>query len=294
MPFEALSDSLSAKGMLTHRRAFVLLAQATGWDAQAKAGCYHFDQAPSAYRLLRRLRAGEQTAVRVTIPPGSHPAAVARTAARHMLFKKEDFRAALADEALAASLETDTLRLFGHMLPDTYHFFCTASAEAVVARIKREMDAFLDTLRTSHGLSRDDVLTLAGIVEWETNVIEEKADVAGVYLNRLQRGWPLQADPTIQFALLELEGRKRRLRYKDYRLQHPYNTYLYRGLPPGPITNPNRTSLLAATRPERHDYMFFVASPEGGHAFNVTLKGHNRDAARLRKHLRQQRAKTAN
>ena len=289
----AVADLLAAEGLLAQRLAFVLSAKATGWDDQIKAGCYKFDQGTSAYRVLRRLRAGEQTAVRVTIPSGSRPKYAARRAARHMLFADEDFMAALADSTLATDLGTDTRHLFSYMLPDTYHFYCTTHARDVVRRIKREMDAFfadsLAALGALHDLDRDEVISLAGIVEWETNVDKEKARVAGVYLNRLQRHWPLQADPTVQYALIELEGSKRRLLYADYRLQHPYNTYLYWGFPPGPITNPGRASLLAAANPELHTYMFFVARPEGGHAFNVTLRGHNSDVARLRAYLRQRR-----
>lgn len=293
----AVADSLTAAGLLRYQPAFTLPAKATGWGDQIKAGCYEFEEGPSAWRLLRRLRAGEQTAVRVAIPAGSRSSVTSRRAARNMFFDAQDFALALTDTALARSLETDTLHLGGYMLPDTYHFYCTADARDVVARIKQEMDAFFaGSLRDSaaqHGLDKDAVISLAGIVEWETRVDEEKARVAGVYLNRLRKGWPLQADPTIQYALIELEGGKRRLFYADYRLQHPYNTYLYRGLPPGPITNPGRASLIAAASPEEHAYMFFVAKPEGGHAFNVTLQGHNRDAARLRAWLRQRRARQA-
>ncbi len=286
----AVADSLHAQDLLRPRLAFTLPAKATGWGSQIKAGCYEFEERAPAYRILHRLRAGEQTTVRMTIPAGSRPEFVARSAARHMFFQPEDFLEALKDSMLATSLGLDTRRLFSYMLPDTYHFYCTADARSVVSRIKQEMDALfasgLGKLGAQHGLDKDEVISLAGIVEWETRVDEEKARVAGVYLNRLRKRWPLQADPTIQYALIELEGGKRRLYYTDYKLRHPYNTYLYRGFPPGPITNPGYASLKAAADPESHSYMFFVASPEGGHAFNVTLRGHNRDAARLRVYLR--------
>ncbi len=296
---DAVTDSLMAQEMLIWRWAFLPLARATGWGTQIKPGCYEFSHAATPYQLLRRLRAGEQTVVPVRIPSGSHPNAVARVASRNMVFDDSDFLAALNDSTLAADLGTKPRHLFGHMLPDTYHFYCNESAVRVVTYIKRYMDRFLedhlDTLATKRGLHLDqeDVITLASIVEWETSVDREKAAVAGVYLNRLERGWPLQADPTVQYGLMKVEGAKRRLFYSDYRLKHPFNTYLFRGLPPGPITNPGRQSLEAAADPEHHDYMFFVASPEGGHAFNATLSGHNRDAARLRSYLRRRRANTS-
>ena len=139
------------------------------------------------------------------------------------------------------------------------------------------------------GLSVEEVLSLAAIVEWETSVEEEKARVAGVYINRLKKNWPLQADPTVQYAILEDEGQKRRLFNRDYKIDHPYNTYLFNGLPPGPVTNPSPLSIRAVVEAEEHDYMFFVARPGGGHAFNATLAGHNRDAARFHRYMRQQR-----
>jgi len=294
---ETVADSLETRQLLRARWAFISLGKATGWGSQIKAGCYRFDKGASTVAILRRLRAGEQTPVNVSIPAGSRPAFVARRAARHMFFSEQEFAKALMDSALAETLRTDTLNLFSFMLPDTYHFYCTSDAPSVISRIKRTVDElFADGLAAqaaTHGLNPEEVISLAGIVEWETRVDEEKARIAGVYLNRLQKRWPLQADPTIQYALIEIEGGKRRLLFSDYKLQHPYNTYLYRGFPPGPITNPGRTSLAAAANPEQHDYMFFVAKPEGGHAFNVTLREHNRDAARLRRYLRQRRARAA-
>jgi len=292
---EAVADSLEMRQLLRARWAFVSLGKVTGWGNQIKAGCYRFDAGASTVAVLRRLRSGEQTPVNVSIPAGSRPEFVARRAARHMFFSENDFADALVDSALAETLGTDTRHLFSYMLPDTYHFYCTSDASVVISRIKRTVDAlFADGLAAraaTHDLDKDEVISLAGIVEWETRVDEEKARVAGVYLNRLQKKWPLQADPTIQYALIEIEGGKRRLLFSDYKLRHPYNTYLYRGFPPGPITNPGRTSLAAAANPEQHNYMFFVAKPEGGHAFNVTLRDHNRDAARLRRYLRQRRAR---
>ena len=294
---DGVADSLIAQGLLENRQAFVLPARVSGWGEQIKAGCYQFEQASSVYRTLKRLRAGEQTAVRVRIPSGSRPHFVARSAARHMFFDEGTFLAALTDSTLASSLNTDTLHLFSYMLPNTYRFYCTTTAEAVITRIKGITDELfadrLQALGASNGLSQDEVINLAAIVEWETRVDEEKARVAGVYLNRLKKRWPLQADPTIQYALIELEGGKRRLLFVDYRLEHPYNTYLFQGFPPGPITNPGRASLEAAANPEAHEYMFFVANPQGTHTFSVTLREHNRAAARLRAYLRQQRARQA-
>ena len=291
--FDAVTDSLITRGILRVRWPFEILARVAGWEDQIKAGHYTFNAGQSNKRILGKLRAGLQTPVKVRIPAGSRPDRIARIAARNMVFTPDDFLTALKDPELAKELNTDTLHLFSYMLPDTYHEYWLTDARTVVKRIKREFDIFykrnLAEYAARKNLEADEVTSLAAIVEWETNVDHEKGKIAGVYLNRLQKLWPLQADPTVQFALIELEGGKRRLFIRDYRIKHPYNTYQFRGLPPGPVTNPSKSSLEATARAEDHDFMFFVAKPSGGHAFNSTLSGHNRDAAKLHRFLRERR-----
>ena len=287
------ADSLIRQDILRRRWPFELLAQATGWGDQIKAGYYTFSADESNKSILDKLRFGLQSPVSVRIPAGSRPDRIASVAARNMAFSADQFLAALKDPELAASLGTDTLHLFTFMLPDTYHEFWLSDAKSVVRRIKREFDRYFEDELSDNaaelGLTVQEVVSLAAIVEWETNMNEEKSLIAGVYLNRLRRQWPLQADPTVQYALIQIEGGKRRLFFRDYRIRHPYNTYRYRGLPPGPVTNPSRTSLESTVQAADHNFMFFVAKPGGGHAFNTTLQGHNRDAAVLRRHLRERR-----
>lgn len=289
----ATADSLVSRDILELRWSFLAVARATGWGDQIKAGYYTFSGDESNKAILDKLRFGQQSPVRVMIPSGSYPERIARIAARNMAFSAEEFLAALKNPELADALGTDTLHLFTYMLPDTYLEYWLTDAESVVRRVKREFDQYftrhLSEPAAELDLEVQEVVSLAAIVEWETNVNEEKSLIAGVYLNRLRQRWPLQADPTVQFALMEIEGGKRRLFFRDYRIDHPYNTYRFRGLPPGPITNPSRSSLESTVQASEHDYMFFVAKPGGGHTFNATLSGHNRDAAVLRRHLRQRR-----
>ncbi len=290
-------DSLQSSGILSSRWSFRYLARLTGWGSQIKAGRYEFASGVSNREMLATLRAGLQVQVRVTIPSGSRPEKIAESAARNMAFDAQEFHAALYNEELARELGTDTLHLFAYMLPDTYFFYWLTEPEDVIRRMKAIADNVITdaTPGVGNGVleSHDELVNLAAIVEWETRVVEEKARVAGVYINRLKRNWPLQADPTVQLAVLESEGSRRRLRYRDYAVDHPYNTYLFTGLPPGPITNPSASSLRAAAAPEEHSYFFFVASPEGGHSFNATLGGHNRDAAVFRRYLRERQRQAA-
>ncbi len=289
--FETIMDSLQSRGILGARWSFQYFARLTGWGSQIKAGHYEFASGVSNRNLMATLRAGLQVQVHVTIPPGANPELIATSAARNMAFEPEELLAALKSDSLARELGTDTAHLFAYMLPDTYYFYWTNEPEAVIRRIKEDADRILASAESSGGViqSKDDVLVMASIVEWETNVVEEKARVAGVYMNRLRRNWPMQADPTVQVAVIDREGSKRRLQYRDYEIKHPYNTYLFTGLPPGPITNPSTSSIRASLSPEEHDYMYFVAKPEGGHAFNTSLVEHNRDAQDLRRHLRERR-----
>lgn len=294
---ETVADSLDARGILASRTTFTWLARVTRWGNQIKAGHYNIAGGASNYDILQKLRRGLQDPVKLTIPPGTRPEVIAAVAGRDMNFEAADFLAALRDPALAERLGTDTTRLFGYMLPETYHFYWLTSAEDVIARVKQEFDRYFErelaARADSLNLTRDDVIALAGIVEWETSLAEEKPRVAGVYVNRLRRGMKLDADPTVQYAVMEREGQKRRLLYEDYRIDHPYNTYQRAGLPPGPITNPPKSSLKAAVFPEAHDYLYFVARGDGGHVFSRNLAEHNRAAAQYHALMRQRRAEQA-
>ncbi|MDX1741923.1 MAG: endolytic transglycosylase MltG, partial [Rhodothermales bacterium] len=226
--------------------------------------------------------------------PGSRPEVVAAVLARDMAFDADSFLAALSDTTLAHSLSTDTTHLFGFMMPETYFFYWQTPPEEVIRTVKREFHRRYERLAAAATLQLDlpveDVVNLASVVEWESGITEERPRIAGVYLNRLRNRWRLQADPTVQYAILAAEGSKRRLFFKDYRIQHPYNTYLFGGLPPGPITNPSPSAIEAVLRPEEHRYFYFVATGDGGHIFSRTLAEHERNARSYRQLMQQRRA----
>lgn len=291
--FEAVVDSLEARDMLRSPRTFRWIGTLTGWRDQIKAGHYTFASGVSNHELLDRIRKGLETPIRVLIPPGTRPEIVAETAARGMAFDADDFRSALRDSSLAAEVGTDTTHLFGYMLPDTYHAYWLTPAEDVVRRVKREFDAYYDRALArgadTLSISQEEVITLASIIQWETGRLDEKSRIAGVYLNRMERGMPLQADPTVQYAVLQEEGERRRLLFDDYEIDHPYNTYHFRGLPPGPLTNPSRHALEATVTPEEHEYLYFVATGDGGHTFSRTFQEHVRAANEYRELMRERR-----
>ncbi len=296
-PFEAVLDSLDSNGILERRGTLSLMANLTGWKEQVKPGHYEIESGASNYDMLDKIRKGLQSQVRLTIPPGSRREVVAEAVSKQMYFEKDEFLEALSDQALANELDTDTLHLFGYMLPETYFVYWLSDAPSVVSKIKKEFDSkFTERMKAgadSLGLTVDEVLRVASIVEWETNHVPEKPTIAGVYLNRLERRWRLDADPTVQYALLELEGQRRRLLFADYKIEHPYNTYRFRGLPPGPVTNPSFSSVEAVVKPEKHNYMFFVAVGNGSHTFTRTLREHVNASRAFHKLMREKRRQRA-
>jgi UPF0755 protein len=276
-------DSLQAERILVSPSTFRLVAELTGWGGQIKPGHYRVESYTSNYRLLDKLRRGLQAPIRVTIPPGSRPATVAKVVGKRLKLTADAFHDALRDTSLARELGTTPSRLFGYMLPETYEFYWQSPAPTVVRRIKQSFDRFFERRLApgadSLGLTKREVVTLASIIEWEALQDQEKPRIAGVYLNRLERGWRLQADPTIQYVLIQTRGeRTGRVLYRDLEIDHPYNTYRIDGLPPGPITNPSPSSLRAAVNPEQHEYFYFAADGTGGHTFSRTLREHNRAA----------------
>jgi UPF0755 protein len=174
--------------------------------------------------------------------------------------------------------------LEGYLLPDTRDFRYDATEAQVLERLVAEMLAVftpeyrrrLDVIN----FSLHQLLTMASLVEGETRVAEERARVAGVYYNRLRRGMLLQADPTIQYIIPDAP---RRLLYSDLAINSPYNTYMYRGLPPGPVNNPGREAIHAALHPEEHGYYYFVADGSGGHRFSRNYDEHLKAVAAYRK-----------
>ncbi len=302
---EAIEDSLMSAGILAKRWTFDAVAKGTGWGDQIKSGHYAFSAGQSNIDILGKLRRGEESPVRLTIRPGTRKDFVARSVGAIMAFSEEDFLSTLADPEFTASIGTDTTHVFSYLLPDTYFFYWESSPETVITEIKQTFDRFYDESRaaaevaapsgTSPGLrlSKEDVTNVAAIVQWEALLDEEKPRIAGVYLNRLRDGWPLQADPTVQYALIQTEGSKRRLFNRDYKIRHPYNTYLSRGLPPGPVTNPDRASIEGVLASESHPYYFFVARGDGGHIFSRTLGEHRRNAQAYYRVMREKRAAAA-
>jgi UPF0755 protein len=184
-------------------------------------------------------------------------------------------------------------------IPNKYQFFWNTSAEDFRQRMKTEYDRFWNSERLQQakeiGLTPHEVTVVASIVQKETAKIDERQKVAGVYMNRIQKGWKLEADPTVIYALKDqlqdFDTIIKRVLYKDLKIDSPYNTYMYRHLPPGPITMPDISSIDAVLDYEDHDYFYFVADVQnfGYHKFAKTLAQHNRNKSEYVRWINQQR-----
>ncbi len=278
--YAALTDSLMPS--LRHRAAFRLYAKRLNLENTFKPGHYALQSGMSVIEVVRMLKLGLQTPVRVTINHVRTPAQLAGKLARQLDADSAALLRALTDKEVAAGVGFDSLTLFSMFIPDTYEFYWTVSPENFVQRMRREYDRFWtperDSLRKRSELSRLEVMTLASIVYEETRKTDEMPRIAGVYVNRLRKGIPLQADPTVKYAMQDFA--LRRILYRHLKYPSPYNTYINKGLPPSPICMPGIPAIDAVLRFEKHDYLFFCARPtfDGYHNFARTLREHNANA----------------
>jgi UPF0755 protein len=281
-----IAAQLKEQGLIRSRYAFEAERLARG--GTLKAGEYRFDHPAPMSEVYNRLERGDVYTVAVTIPEGSNVFDIAERIESANLGTKEKFLAAAqADLGLIADLDPEATSLEGYLFPDTYRFARHATPQQMLAAmVKRFRQAAADL-----GLHENyhHVVTIASLVERETPIDSERPLVASVFENRLAKNMPLETDPSVIYAAL-LEGRYRGTIYaSDLQADSPYNTYRYAGLPPGPICNPGITSLKAAIKPARTDYLYFVAAtanPSGKSRFSVTLEEHARNVEQYRKALR--------
>jgi UPF0755 protein len=277
-------DSLAKAGVIQWPRLFRLYASLRRRDRAIKSGTYMLHRDASWGFVLDALRAGKGIVHVVTIPEGFSLSQIEPVLASKLAQPIDSVNAAVRDTALLHRLDIPTKTLEGYLFPDTYVFQDRTSASAAIdVMVKRfeqvwkpEWTARLDSIH----LSRNDVMTLASIVEKEARLAEERPVIAAVYLNRIRDGMLLQADPTVQYALGKHVAR---VYYKDLEVDSPYNTYKYKGLPPGPIASPGKPSIEAALYPANVPYEFFVAFPDGHHEFRRDLAGHEAAKAQARK-----------
>ncbi|MBI1224837.1 MAG: endolytic transglycosylase MltG [Bacteroidetes bacterium] len=269
-------DSLKAGGFLTDEKSFRTMADRMSFTG--RSGRFEIKPSMSSYALVKFLRNGRQSPVKVILVNERLTEDIAAKVAKSIEPDSQQLVTLLNDTTYLDSLGFTPATLLSLFIPNTYEFYWNTSPRKFMERMKKEYDRFWaandrDAKARALGLSREEVYTVASIVERETNNNGEKPRLAGVYLNRVEQDWPLQADPTLVFASRDWESRDL-AKYKT--LDSPYNTYLYPGLPPGPISMASIPSLDAVLNREKHNYMFFVAKGDGSgtHMFAETYDAH--------------------
>ena len=289
--FEEVMDILEKKGVLKDRKMFILLAERMKYKrGSMRAGRDELQPGWSLIEMIRHLRGGTQAPVDVILTNERLPENVAAKAARFIEPDSVDILGLFQDEAYLRSIGYTSETLMSLFIPNTYEFYWNTSPKAFVERMIKEHDAFWEKenrLKKAEalGMTPQEVYTLASIVEKETLVNNEKPRMAGVYLNRLRTGMRLQADPTAVFARRDFDTP--RVTHYHTKFDSPYNTYLYTGLPPGPISMASISSIDAVLNAEKHDYIFFCAKGDGSglHAFAKTLPAHNDNVAEYKRNL---------
>jgi UPF0755 protein len=279
-----IAEDLTSAGVVSDALTFRAAARWAGVDRRLQAGEYRFTDGASPLDVVGRLARGDIFVHPVTFPEGRTIREMAAIFAASGLGTADEFARAAADATLIGDLDRGAPSLEGYLFPDTYPLARrTGAAGAVRAMVARFREAFGADLRAEaarRDLSLREVVTLASLIEKETSAPEERAIVSAVYQNRLRIRMPLQADPTVIYALMQRGRWNGNLTRADLQLDSPYNTYRYPGLPPGPIAAPGLRSLEAAVRPADVPYLYFVSRNDGTHVFATTLAEHNRNVRR--------------
>jgi UPF0755 protein len=274
-----IADRLIKARIINDPLLFKIAAKITGHHTSIKAGEYQIGAKTSMQKLLSQLVAGNVYQHKFTVPEGLTSWQIVE-----LLKNVEGLENNITD-----------IPPEGSMLPETYNYVRSDKAQDKILRMQKSLKEVMHNLwmsddNTVPNLSPKEIIILASIVEKETAVDSERKRIAGVFHNRLSKEMKLQSDPTVIYAItkgkIQNKGKGplgRRLLRKDLEFDSPYNTYMYQGLPPGPIANPGRASIEAVFSPEHHDYLYFVADGTGAHVFSKTLEEHNRNVARWRR-----------
>jgi len=294
----AVADSLAAHHIITSARSFLLRARLLGWfeakfrglDRHLSPGRYEFAQGERTTKILEDMLKGNTADDYFTVPEGYTIWEIAHDASRKLGMDSAAFVAATHDTALLRRLGVPrgVKTVEGYLFPETYRVVFGASPEQLVNQMVdmflAQWDTTMDRRTAALGVTRHQVVTLASIVEAEARKYQERRTIAGVYWNRLHRKPPmrLEADPTVIYAL----GKHvTRVMKRDLQVASPYNTYKHTGLPPGPIASPGRPSLVATLYPGKHQFLYFVARPDGTHMFSKTWEEHT-DSVKAARRLR--------
>lgn len=269
--------------------ALSMLLRHFGYDDEVRTGRYAINPGDGVVGVFRRLNNGQQAPMMLTIPESRTMRQLAGVLSRKLMIDSATIACTLIDSSYCAKLGYTIETIPALFVPNTYEVYWNVSVDKLLERMKKEHDAFWTSERQQQaqaiGLTPDEVCTLASIIDEETANTAEKPMIAGMYLNRLSEGMPLQADPTVKFALGDFTIK--RIRHGMLTTDSPYNTYKYEGLPPGPIKIASIKGIDAVLHRVKHDFIYMCAKEDfsGTHNFAATYKEHLQNAARYAKAL---------
>jgi len=287
--FNAVVNLLEDSAKMKNSALFRKVAEAMKYPDNLKTGKYDVNPKMNCIEIVRMLRNGNQSPVKLTFNNIRLKSELAERLGSQMMFGSNRLLTELQKPAVCAEYGFDTATVVCMFIPNTYEIYWNTPVDKFLQRMKKEYDRFWTDERTSKAkelsLSQIEVSTLASIVEEETASAKEYPIVAGLYINRLRKGMPLQADPTVKYAVGDFA--LRRILYSHLEIDSPYNTYKHTGLPPSPIRIPSVAGIDAVLNYSRHNYLYMVAKEDfsGTHNFAVSLSEHNNNARKYQEAL---------
>ena len=288
-----ISDKLNKRGLVSNKWVFEFLTKIKGLEKSMQAGTFRLSNVHTNNEVINNIVFGSPDRKKITFLEGWNMNQVAKHISKELDFNYSEVIKLLSDEELIRDLQINSNTLEGYLFPETYYFFEGVDKTSVIKRLVKEHKKFWNNANLSKadslGFTPYEIITLASIIEGEAIYDSERSIISAVYHNRIKIGMKLQADPTVQYII---DDGPRRLLNKDLRIKSPYNTYIYQGLPPGPINSPGKQSLIAALSPQDNDYLYFVAKGDGYHTFSRNEKEHERAKRafqRVRKKVKRER-----
>ena len=288
MSSQAIADQLAHHHLIHNPWVFLFVTHLSDASHRLQVGTYRLSAAMSIPQIIDHLKTGKVVTRQFGVPEGLTVVQIGKLWEKAGFGSAAAFNQAANDPKWLQRYRIEGKTLEGYLFPNTYQFPDGATPEVILEIMLDEFDRrwtpeFTEEAKAL-GFTRHEIITLASIIEAEARAPDERSLVSAVFHNRLRRGWKLQADPT---ALYGLGNPDRPPRAADLRVDSVYNTYIYKGLPPGPISNPGIASILAALRPTSVDFMYFVAKGDGRHHFSKTLREHQNMINKIRRSRRQ-------
>lgn len=279
---EDISKQLQGKSIIKSKDTFLLYTKLNRFSNNIKGGNFIVKPNTSYKELSLKLQSSQSDFTVVTIPEGFSFYQIAERLEKNTSIKKEDFLGVRISNLTTNSLVLNKTNIYygleGFLYPDTY-YVPNGATEKEIANLMFDRfnsvfsDKYVDRAKEL-GLDINDVITIASLIEKEAANDSERSKIAGVIYNRIEKGIPLQIDASVIYAITKGESTMKKVLYDNLKVQDPYNTYVNKGLPPGPIASPGKPSIEAALYPEEHDYLYYVVNGSGGHVFSKTYEEH--------------------